>query len=163
MIGDINREAPGIEIDCSTPTERVIRALEQIIEWRGKPAAIRCDSGPENISGAVQGGGEAANPDRLHPARQAAAKYLRRAIQSRRALRVAIPVRRGKSRGHAVVRNAMDVRLQSCAPTHGLKRLRTKTAVGHGRVTPLLDALNSGGIATANNWQQNDSPHKKNE
>ena len=26
------------------------RALEQIIEWRGKPTAIRCDNGPELIS-----------------------------------------------------------------------------------------------------------------
>jgi putative transposase len=28
----------------------VIRSLEQIIEWRGKPSAIRCDNGPEYIS-----------------------------------------------------------------------------------------------------------------
>jgi len=28
----------------------VIRSLEQIIEWRGKPAAIRCDNGPELAS-----------------------------------------------------------------------------------------------------------------
>ncbi|BBI65477.1 hypothetical protein HSBAA_PA_0800 (plasmid) [Vreelandella sulfidaeris] len=33
------------------PTERVIRALDQIIEWRGKPHSIRCDNGPEYISG----------------------------------------------------------------------------------------------------------------
>jgi putative transposase len=32
----------------------MIRTLEQIIEWRSKPAAIRCDNGRENISGAVQ-------------------------------------------------------------------------------------------------------------
>lgn len=54
VIDDFNREALGIEIDFSLPAERVIRALEQIIEWRGKPAAIRCDNGPENISGALQ-------------------------------------------------------------------------------------------------------------
>jgi putative transposase len=53
-LDDFNREALGIEIDFSLPAERVIRALEQIIEWRGKPAAIRCDNGPENISGLVQ-------------------------------------------------------------------------------------------------------------
>ena len=40
----------GIEVDRSLPTLRVIRALEQIIEWRGKPDAIRCDNGPEYIS-----------------------------------------------------------------------------------------------------------------
>lgn len=32
------------------PAERVIRSLEQIIEWRGKPKSIRCDNGPEYIS-----------------------------------------------------------------------------------------------------------------
>ena len=31
----------------------MIRALEQIIEWRGKPQAIRCDNCPEYISGAL--------------------------------------------------------------------------------------------------------------
>lgn len=38
-------------MDLSLPSARVIRALEQVIEWRGKPAAIRCDNGPEYISG----------------------------------------------------------------------------------------------------------------
>jgi len=50
VIDDFNREALGIEIDFSLPSERVIRALKQIITWRGKPATIRCDNGPENIS-----------------------------------------------------------------------------------------------------------------
>ena len=40
-----------MEVDFSLPSERVIRALNQIIEWRGKPQAIRCDNGPENVSG----------------------------------------------------------------------------------------------------------------
>jgi len=31
----------------------VTRALEQIIEWRGKPAALCCDNGPEYISQAL--------------------------------------------------------------------------------------------------------------
>jgi putative transposase len=31
---DFNREALGIEADFSLPSERVIRSLEQIIEWR---------------------------------------------------------------------------------------------------------------------------------
>ena len=31
----------------------MIRSLEQIIEWRGKPATIRCDNGPEYVSGAL--------------------------------------------------------------------------------------------------------------
>lgn len=53
VIDDFNREGLGIEVDFSLPAERTIRALEQIIEWRGKPAMIRCDNGPEYISGAV--------------------------------------------------------------------------------------------------------------
>ena len=28
----------------------MIRSLDRIIEWRGKPEAIRCDNGPEYIS-----------------------------------------------------------------------------------------------------------------
>lgn len=42
-----------MEVDFSLPAERVIRSLEQIIDWRGKPALIRCDNGPEYISGAL--------------------------------------------------------------------------------------------------------------
>lgn len=54
VIDDFNREALGMEIDFSLPSARIIRALERIIEWRGKPQAIRCDNGPENISGLIQ-------------------------------------------------------------------------------------------------------------
>jgi len=50
VIDDYNREGLGIEVGLSLPALRVIRALDQIIEWRGKPAAIRCDNGPEYIS-----------------------------------------------------------------------------------------------------------------
>jgi putative transposase len=31
----------------------VICALDQIVEWRGKPVAIRCDNGPEYIGGTL--------------------------------------------------------------------------------------------------------------
>ena len=50
VIDDYNREGICIDIDFSLPAERVIRSLDQIIEWRGKPQAIRCDNGPEYIS-----------------------------------------------------------------------------------------------------------------
>jgi transposase InsO family protein len=51
VLDDFNREGLGIEVDFSLPAERVIRSLERIIEWRGKPATIRVDNGPEYISG----------------------------------------------------------------------------------------------------------------
>ena len=47
VIDDYNREGLGIDVDLSLPSVRVIRCLEQIIEWRGKPEAIRLDNGPE--------------------------------------------------------------------------------------------------------------------
>ncbi len=50
VIDDYNREGLVIDIDFSLPSERVIRSLDQVIEWRGKPQAIRCDNGPEYIS-----------------------------------------------------------------------------------------------------------------
>ncbi|XOU55396.1 IS3 family transposase [Allohahella sp. A8] len=51
VIDDYNREGLAVDVDLSMPSARVIRSLEQIIEWRGKPAAIRCDNGPELLSG----------------------------------------------------------------------------------------------------------------
>ena len=49
VIDDYNREGLGIEVDLSLPPSRVARALDQFIEWRGKPRVIRCDNGPEYI------------------------------------------------------------------------------------------------------------------
>jgi len=40
-----------IEVDFSLPAERVVRSLNQVIEWRGQPQAIRVDNGPEYASG----------------------------------------------------------------------------------------------------------------
>ncbi len=53
VIDDCNREGLCIEADFSLPAQRVVRTLEQLIEWRGKPQSIRCDNGPEYISGAL--------------------------------------------------------------------------------------------------------------
>ena len=44
------REALDIVIDTSIPGGRVVRTLDRLIEWRGKPDAIRVDNGPEYIS-----------------------------------------------------------------------------------------------------------------
>lgn len=66
VIDDYNREGLGIEVDMSLPSTRIIRALEQMIEWRGKPAAIRCDNGPEYISGELLTWAENRRITRLH-------------------------------------------------------------------------------------------------
>jgi putative transposase len=50
VIDDFNREGLCIDVDFSLPSERVIRALDHVIEWRGAPNSIRCDNGPEYIS-----------------------------------------------------------------------------------------------------------------
>ena len=53
VLDDFNREGLSIEVDLSLSAARVIRLLERLIEWPGKPVAIRCDNGPEYISGAL--------------------------------------------------------------------------------------------------------------
>jgi putative transposase len=50
VVDDFNREGLGIEADFSLPAPRVIRSLDRIIAWRGRPLAIRVDNGPEYIS-----------------------------------------------------------------------------------------------------------------
>ena len=54
VIDDFNREALRIEIDTSLPAARVIRALDELIELRGKPKRLRLDNGPELVSLALQ-------------------------------------------------------------------------------------------------------------
>lgn len=50
VLDDYKREGLAIEVDFSLPSRRVIRCLEQIIEWRGKPKTIRTGNGPEYIA-----------------------------------------------------------------------------------------------------------------
>ena len=50
VLDDYNREALRIEIDTSLPAVRVVRALNELVEVRGKPSRIRLDNGPEFIS-----------------------------------------------------------------------------------------------------------------
>ena len=54
VLDDYNREGLGIEVDLSLPAQRIIRALHQIIEWRGKPKVIRSDNGSEMRSAEFQ-------------------------------------------------------------------------------------------------------------
>ncbi|GCD60262.1 transposase [Acetobacter pasteurianus NBRC 3277] len=50
ILDDFNREGLAIEVDFSLPVCRVVRCLEQVMEWRGRPEAIRMDNGPEYVS-----------------------------------------------------------------------------------------------------------------
>lgn len=50
VLDDFNREGLTIEVDFSLPAERVVRTLNQLIQWRGKPDAIRVDNGSEYFS-----------------------------------------------------------------------------------------------------------------
>jgi putative transposase len=50
VMDDFNREALRIEIDTNLPARRIVRALDELIELRGTPVALRMDNGPELIS-----------------------------------------------------------------------------------------------------------------
>lgn len=54
VIDDFNREALNITLDTSLTSQRVIRELEKLIEWRGKPEKLRVDNGPEFIAAAME-------------------------------------------------------------------------------------------------------------
>jgi putative transposase len=41
-------------ISVRLPARRIVRALDELIELRGKPAALPLDNGPELISEALQ-------------------------------------------------------------------------------------------------------------
>ena len=45
VIDDYNCEALGMEIDFSLPSERVIWALKQIIDWPGRPDIFGATTG----------------------------------------------------------------------------------------------------------------------
>jgi putative transposase len=61
VLDDFNREGLCIDVDFSLPAERVVRSLNQIIEWRGQPQAIRVDNGPEYTSGTLMAWAEKRN------------------------------------------------------------------------------------------------------
>ena len=80
VIDDYNREALWIEVDTSLPAQRVVRVLEQRLFWRGKPASIRMDNGPELISQRLESWAQDKHIDPLHiqPGKPAQNAYIER-------------------------------------------------------------------------------------
>jgi putative transposase len=52
VMDDCSREALAIEVDTSLSAHRITRALEKIIDQRGKPTSVRTDNGPDFTSSA---------------------------------------------------------------------------------------------------------------
>lgn len=50
VVDAFTRECLALEVDTSFASRRVTRTLEEIVQRRGKPGAIRCDNGPELTS-----------------------------------------------------------------------------------------------------------------
>ena len=50
IIDDYNREVLNITVDTSISSQRVLRVLKQLFEFRGKPQIIRTDNGPEFLA-----------------------------------------------------------------------------------------------------------------
>ena len=123
VLDDFNREGAAIEVDFSLPAERVVRALEQIIAWRGKPLAIRVDDGPEYVSGRLQNmGREGGDRAALHPAGKAPAERIHRALQPDGPHRMArtLPLRKHRRRAGSCDRLALDI--QQRKTKHGHRR-----------------------------------------
>jgi len=80
VLDDFNREALWIEVDTSLPAERVVRVLEQLLDWRGKPVRIRMDNGPELISRRLESWAREKNIELLHiqPGKPAQNAYIER-------------------------------------------------------------------------------------
>lgn len=55
VIDDYNREALMCEVDYSFPSEKVVKLLEELVDWCGKPMNIRTDNGTEFIAKAFEG------------------------------------------------------------------------------------------------------------
>ena len=80
VIDDFNREALWIEVDTSLPAQRVAQVLEQLLDWRGKPAKIRMDNGPELISQRLESWAQEKHIELLHiqPGKPAQNAYIER-------------------------------------------------------------------------------------
>lgn len=53
VVDDFNREGLAIEVGINLSSSRVLRVLERITVWRGYPAKLCMDNGPELVSAAI--------------------------------------------------------------------------------------------------------------
>src|SRR5215217_865081 len=67
-------------IHTSLPAERVVRVLEQLLAWRGRPTRIRMDNGPELISQRLERWAKEKQIELLHiqPGKPAQNAYIER-------------------------------------------------------------------------------------
>ncbi len=140
VIDDFNREGLCIEVDFSLPALRVIRSLDQVIEWRGKPLKIRCDNGPEYVSDALRDwAARRGIVLQFIQARQATTERVHRALQQNGSIRLArpLPLRdRGRRSG---VCDEVAVVIQSRTPEHGHWRRTAETEVAYRAITSTSD------------------------
>jgi hypothetical protein len=80
VIDDFNQDVLWIEVGTSLPAERVVRVLEQLLDWRGKPANICMDNGPELISQRLESWAQDKHIHLLHiqPGKPAQNAYIER-------------------------------------------------------------------------------------
>jgi putative transposase len=76
VMNDDEQPEDSANLDFSSPAERVIRALWQIIAWLGKLQVISCDNGPEYNSATIKSWPTYGASGSINPARKAAAKRL---------------------------------------------------------------------------------------
>ena len=100
----------------------MIRALEEIIEWRGKPVVIRSDNGPAYIRGALPGWatqhsiGSTTSSQAKTRAHACVGRYNRTVRYARGTLRVAC----------AILFDSIE-QVQDTAPGYGLKTTNART------------------------------------
>jgi putative transposase len=131
VIDDFNREALGIEVDFSLPSERVIRSLDQIIEWRGKLKVLRCVNGPEYVSAAIidWANRKGMRIEYIQPGKPPQNAYVERFNRP-----VRWPALLRHDHGSSRFLDSMDLELQSRTPKPGPGRDHPKTAAGHDRM-----------------------------
>ena len=128
-----------------------IRTLKQIIGWRGKPLAIRCDNGPEYLSAAIVDwtGAWGIKLEYIQPGKPQQNAYVERFNRTVRYEWLSQYHWDDLDHVQRVATQWMWV-LQSRTPKYGTGRLHPQTAASHGCVAfLLLPIAKNGGITKA--------------